>query len=70
MTDNSKKSITYSFRTNVKILFPENVILKYWKTICCKKLYKLGFHAPDSYRDKKIKADFADNYIINPCESA
>jgi len=33
LTDNSKKSITYSFRTNVKIIIFENVILKHWKTI-------------------------------------
>lgn len=46
MADDSKKSITYSFRTNVKIPFSENVILKHWKTI----YYKIDFDCDISHR--------------------
>ena len=60
LTDNSKKSKTYSFRTNVKIVFLENVILKHWKTI----YYKTDLDCDISRRLKRILADDADFYFF------
>lgn len=57
LTDNSKKSITYSFRTKVKIAFPENVILKYWKTIYYKINLVWILHA-DLKGFRQMNADF------------
>lgn len=57
LTDNSKKPRTYSFRTNVKIEFSENVILKHCKTI----YYKINLNCDYFSNSLADLADCTDN---------
>lgn len=57
LTDNSKKTRTYSFRTNVKIEFSENFILNHCKTI----YYKINLNCDYFSNSLADLVDCTDN---------